>query len=74
MISKRHKVVVISFCSLTLYSIFQSSSAELRFCLPSHGPQRMKDTDCPGGFIFKEPIVNPDCKFYAKTGNHEGKV
>lgn len=67
-------IPVYLFHSLVLFcSQVQYGEAELRFCLPQLGPQRMRDEDCPGGFVFKEP-VKPTCTFYAKTGNQTTTV
>jgi len=41
-------------------------ASEFLFC--KDGPQRIRDTDCPGGFVAKQPI-NITCAYYYITDN-----
>lgn len=69
-------IFVSCFLSILILAQFSFVSGEFRFCMQGYGPQRMKDTDCPGGFIFhhKIDIDKITCRQYAKIEEDNGKT
>jgi len=57
-----------SLVFLSLFILFSIVNSEFRFCYK--GPQRIKDDECPGGFVSRKEIPIT-CKYYARDEGSE---